>query len=110
MSAAVGLLAIAVVVFGVYAARSGRPPGRASAATMSVDDDRAQGGRMTATTPDWLVQTEVGLCPCGCIGKRSKGSFVEKTIGGGARVMRAGDVLRRHRREAGSCSSRSTLG
>jgi cobalt/nickel transport system permease protein len=42
---------------------------------------------MTATTPDWLVQTEVGLCPCGCIGKRSKRGVVEKTIGGGARVM-----------------------
>lgn len=42
---------------------------------------------MTATTPDWLVQSEVGLCPCGCIGKRSKGGVVEKTIGGGARVM-----------------------
>ena len=26
--------------------------------------------------PDWLVQTEVGLCPCGCIGKRRKGGFV----------------------------------
>ena len=44
---------------------------------------------MTATTPDWLVQTEVGLCPCGCIGKRSKSSVVEKTLGGGARVMSA---------------------
>jgi cobalt ECF transporter T component CbiQ len=42
---------------------------------------------MTATTPDWLVQTEVGLCPCGCIGKRSKHGVVEKTISGGARVM-----------------------
>ena len=33
-------------------------------------------------TPDWLVQTEVGLCPCGCIGKRKKGGFVEKTLNG----------------------------
>ena len=30
---------------------------------------------------------ELGLCPCGCIGKRRKGSFVEKTIGGGAALM-----------------------
>ncbi len=49
---------------------------------------------MTATTPvgrvapDWLIQTEVGLCPCGCIGKRKKGSFVEKTLGGGTSLMR----------------------
>ena len=43
---------------------------------------------MTATaTPDWLVRPEVGLCPCGCIGKRRKGGFVEKTIGGAAGVM-----------------------
>jgi cobalt/nickel transport system permease protein len=38
--------------------------------------------------PDWLVQAEVGLCPCGCIGRRRKGSFVEKTLTGGASVMR----------------------
>ncbi|HZQ28556.1 MAG TPA: cobalt ECF transporter T component CbiQ [Acidimicrobiales bacterium] len=45
---------------------------------------------MTATTatPAWLLQPELGLCPCGCIGKRRKGSFVEKTIGGGAALMR----------------------
>ncbi len=45
---------------------------------------------MTAAplTPDWLTQTEIGLCPCGCIGRRRKGSFVEKTIGGAAGVMR----------------------
>ena len=29
---------------------------------------------------------EIGLCPCGCIGKRRKGRFVEKTIGGAART------------------------
>jgi cobalt ECF transporter T component CbiQ len=39
-------------------------------------------------TPDWLVQPELGICPCGCIGKRRKGSFVEKTLTGGASLMR----------------------
>jgi len=39
-------------------------------------------------TPDWLVRPEVGLCPCGCIGKRSKADFVEKTIGGASNLMR----------------------
>lgn len=36
----------------------------------------------TATTPDWLLQPELGLCPCGCIGKRRKGGFVERTLRG----------------------------
>jgi cobalt ECF transporter T component CbiQ len=39
-------------------------------------------------TPQWLVQAEVGLCPCGCIGKRKKGSFVEKTISGASSLLR----------------------
>jgi cobalt/nickel transport system permease protein len=34
------------------------------------------------------MQSEVGMCPCGCIGKRKKGSFVEKTINGGSGLMR----------------------
>ncbi len=40
------------------------------------------------STPAWLLESEVGLCPCGCIGKRAKGSFVEKTMNGGAQLMR----------------------
>jgi cobalt/nickel transport system permease protein len=40
------------------------------------------------STPDWLLQGEVALCPCGCIGVRRKGNFVEKTIAGGAGVLR----------------------
>jgi cobalt ECF transporter T component CbiQ len=41
-----------------------------------------------AIAPDWLVQPEVGLCPCGCIGKRRRGNFLDKTLQGGAGVMR----------------------
>jgi cobalt/nickel transport system permease protein len=41
-----------------------------------------------STTPEWLLRGEVALCPCGCIGKRRKGSFVEKTINGSAGVLR----------------------
>jgi cobalt/nickel transport system permease protein len=48
------------------------------------------------TAPPWLLQQQVGLCPCGCIGRRKKGSFVAKTINGGATLMRqamfSGDV------------------
>lgn len=40
-------------------------------------------------TPQWLLQPEVGLCPCGCIGKRRKGSFVAKTIAGAGGVLQA---------------------
>ena len=35
-----------------------------------------------ATAPIWLLEGQVGLCPCGCIGRRKRGSFVEKTISG----------------------------
>lgn len=40
------------------------------------------------STPSWLLQGELGLCPCGCIGRRRKGSFVAKTLDGAAGVMR----------------------
>jgi cobalt/nickel transport system permease protein len=40
------------------------------------------------STPQWLLQSEVGLCPCGCIGVRRKGSFVAKTLAGASGVMR----------------------
>jgi cobalt ECF transporter T component CbiQ len=47
-----------------------------------------------------LVQAEVGLCPCGCIGRRTKGSFVEKTLNGASNIMRQAmfgdDIARRH--------------
>ncbi|HKN49285.1 MAG TPA: hypothetical protein VJ010_03560, partial [Actinomycetota bacterium] len=44
--------------------------------------------RMAASTPTWLTQGEMALCPCGCIGRRRKGSFIEKTIEGASNVMR----------------------
>src|SRR5579862_1201862 len=51
------------------------------------------------STPEWLVRPEVGLCPCGCVGTRRKGSFVDKTLTSGAGVMRAamfGDDVAAH--------------
>jgi cobalt ECF transporter T component CbiQ len=45
-------------------------------------------GRSSAATPSWLLQGEVGLCPCGCIGVRRKGSFVDKTLTGTAGLLR----------------------
>jgi cobalt/nickel transport system permease protein len=38
--------------------------------------------------PDWLVRPELGLCPCGCIGKRRKGGFVTKTLQGATSLLR----------------------
>jgi cobalt/nickel transport system permease protein len=42
---------------------------------------------MTAATPQWLLQQEVALCPCGCIGRRRKGNFVDKTLHGASGLM-----------------------
>jgi cobalt ECF transporter T component CbiQ len=42
----------------------------------------------TRTAPDWLLRNEIGLCACGCAGVRRKGSFVEKTLSGGADLLR----------------------
>jgi len=39
-------------------------------------------------TPEWLVRGEPAMCPCGCSGRRKKGSFVEKTLNGGAALIR----------------------
>ncbi len=49
---------------------------------MTALDERA------VPTPDWLLNREVALCPCGCIGKRRKGSYVQKTINGAADLLR----------------------
>ena len=38
--------------------------------------------------PDWLLRGEVGLCPCGCIGKRRKGGVVAKTLSGASDLVR----------------------
>lgn len=38
--------------------------------------------------PDWLLQAEPGICPCGCVGRRRKGSYVEKTLNGAAGLLR----------------------
>jgi cobalt/nickel transport system permease protein len=42
----------------------------------------------TAPTPAWLLEPELGLCPCGCIGVRRKRGFLERTISGTAGLLR----------------------
>ena len=37
--------------------------------------------------PAWLLQQDVAMCPCGCIGKRRKGSYLAKTLEGGTRLL-----------------------
>ena len=63
-----------------------------------------------ASRPTGCSQPEVGLCPCGCIGKRRKGSFVAKTLDGASGARPPGDVLRRRRRRRRACCSGSTPG
>jgi cobalt/nickel transport system permease protein len=49
--------------------------------------------------PSWLLQQDVALCPCGCVGRRRRGSYLRKTLDGGVRllqqVMFADDVAGR---------------
>ncbi len=40
-------------------------------------------------TPDWLLQPEVGLCPCGCIGTRRRGSYLDKTVRAATGTLRS---------------------
>ena len=39
-------------------------------------------------TPTWLLQGDLALCPCNCIGKRSEAKFIDKTIAGASSVLR----------------------
>ncbi|MGZ4695645.1 MAG: cobalt ECF transporter T component CbiQ [Acidimicrobiales bacterium] len=39
-------------------------------------------------TPEWLVRPQVGLCPCGCVGRRSRAGFLARTIRGLAELTR----------------------
>lgn len=41
------------------------------------------------TTPAWLIEPEIRMGPCACCGRRTKGDFVEKTIAGAGRILRA---------------------
>jgi cobalt/nickel transport system permease protein len=45
-------------------------------------------GSAPRLAPDWLLRSEVGLCPCGCIGKRRKGGYVAKTLSGATDLVR----------------------
>ena len=39
--------------------------------------------------PEWLLNSkEMGMCPCGCIGKRKKVSFLEKTINDITKILK----------------------
>ena len=38
--------------------------------------------------PEWLVRPQAGLCPCGCIGTRSRAGFLNRTIEGLAGITR----------------------
>jgi cobalt/nickel transport system permease protein len=44
-------------------------------------------GQDRPAVPEWLLQQDVAMCPCGCIGKRKKGSYLTKTIQGGSKLL-----------------------
>lgn len=66
--------------------------------TSTVESQRST--RRTGKTPDWLLDREIAMCPCGCIGKRNKRSYLEKTLRGGSdllkHVMFSEDIAREH--------------
>lgn len=39
-------------------------------------------------TPDWLLTRDVALCPCNCIGIRRRTGYLQRTIDGGAALLR----------------------
>jgi cobalt/nickel transport system permease protein len=41
----------------------------------------------TTATPSWLLEPQVGLCPCGCIGTRRRESYLSKTLRGTATLI-----------------------
>jgi cobalt ECF transporter T component CbiQ len=47
-----------------------------------------QAAEESLRVPEWLLQGEPAMCPCGCVGKRKKGGYVEKTLNGGAGLLR----------------------
>ncbi|HEY6423487.1 MAG TPA: cobalt ECF transporter T component CbiQ [Pseudonocardiaceae bacterium] len=65
----------------------------------------APSGQDPPAVPQWLLQPDMAMCPCGCIGKRKKVSYLKKTIQGasmllqqvmfGEDVARAGGLLQR---------------
>ena len=93
LSAVVGMAVIALAVFLLFklvsrrfgAGEADAPPAVTQPAAVTIDLTTT---RTSPATPGWLLQAEVGLCPCGCIGRRRKGSFVEKTLNGGAGLLR----------------------
>jgi cobalt/nickel transport system permease protein len=94
VSAVVGIAVIGVIVLGAFGVvrlprlLRWRRRRAAARAHTSAPVQRTPSRRSPATTPQWLLQGEVAMCPCGCIGKRRKGSFAEKTMNGGAGVLR----------------------
>jgi cobalt ECF transporter T component CbiQ len=38
-------------------------------------------------TPQWLLQPELAMCPCGCVGRRRRGSYLEKTLKGAGGLL-----------------------
>ena len=47
----------------------------------------ASSQRDRPVVPQWLLQQDMAMCPCGCIGKRKRASYLTKTIQGGSKLL-----------------------
>jgi cobalt/nickel transport system permease protein len=53
----------------------------------TADTTRTAPGPERSAVPTWLLQQDVAMCPCGCIGRRKKGNFLRATLEGGSRIL-----------------------
>ncbi len=88
VSAAVGVGGIAFGVLALFALRRRTPSG--SGPDEEAVSELVPGGVSSGVgaVPAWLLAEQVDLPLCDLMGKRRKGSFVDKTLNGAAAVMR----------------------
>jgi cobalt ECF transporter T component CbiQ/cobalamin biosynthesis protein CbiM len=85
LSALVGATLVVVAILAVWKLAA-RPP--ATDVHWRPSEERQCTSVGKRATPAWLLEREVALCPCGCVGVRRKGNFIDKTLNGSAGVLR----------------------
>ena len=85
VSAFVGILLLGGALLAAFALRRRGVQGDDEADPAPARAAAPAGGH---AAPAWLLEADTGLAPCSHAGRRRRGSFVDKTIGGAAGVMR----------------------